>query len=49
MGVDPEGLPPQVVVWEGERRRWRSGYWDGRIFNGVDMTGSFLHGFVLNW
>ncbi|CAJ2648784.1 unnamed protein product [Trifolium pratense] len=49
MGVDPEGLPPQIVVWEGERRIWRSGYWDGRIFNGVDMTGSFLHGFVLNW
>ncbi|CAK8530427.1 unnamed protein product [Lathyrus sativus] len=49
MGIDPEGLPPQIVVWEGEKRKWRSGYWDGRIFTGVDMTGSFLHGFVLNW
>jgi hypothetical protein len=36
LGVDPEGLPPQIVVWEGEIRRWRSGYWAGRIFNGVD-------------
>lgn len=49
MGVDPAGLPTQIVVWEGERRTWRSGYWDGRIFTGVDMTGSFLHGFILNY
>ena len=49
LGVDPKGLPPQVIVWEGERKIWRSGYWDGRIFTGVDMTGSFLHGFVLNY
>ncbi|XP_058771666.1 G-type lectin S-receptor-like serine/threonine-protein kinase B120 [Vicia villosa] len=49
MGIDPAGLPPQIVVWEGEKRKWRSGYWDGRIFTGVDMTASFLHGFVLNW
>ncbi|CAI8591269.1 unnamed protein product [Vicia faba] len=48
MGIDPEGLPPQIVVWEGEKRKWRSGYWDGRVFTGVDMPGSFLHGFVLN-
>ncbi|AES63664.2 G-type lectin S-receptor-like Serine/Threonine-kinase [Medicago truncatula] len=49
LGVDPNGLPPQVVVRDGERKIWRSGYWDGRIFTGVDMTGSFLHGFVLNY
>lgn len=50
MGADPEGLP-QIVVWEGEnleKRRWRSGYWDGRIFTGVEMTGSLLYGFTLN-
>ncbi|KAJ1434825.1 S-locus glycoprotein domain [Sesbania bispinosa] len=47
MGVDPEGLP-QILVWEGQNRRWRSGYWDGRIFTGVDMTGSILYGFTLN-
>lgn len=49
MGVDPEGLPPQIVVWEGERRKWRSGYWDGRMFTGVDLLGNLLHGFTLNW
>ncbi|CAL5183335.1 unnamed protein product [Lathyrus oleraceus] len=48
MGIDPEGLPPQIVIWEGEKRKWRSGYWDGRIFTGVNMTGSSLHGFILN-
>ncbi|XP_027361433.1 G-type lectin S-receptor-like serine/threonine-protein kinase B120 [Abrus precatorius] len=47
MGVDPEGLP-QIVVWEGQKRRWRSGYWDGRIFQGVYMTGGLLYGFTLN-
>lgn len=47
MGVDPEGLP-QIVVWEGEKRRWRSGYWDGRLFQGVLMTGGYLYGFTLN-
>ncbi|KAL2341982.1 hypothetical protein Fmac_009922 [Flemingia macrophylla] len=47
MGVDPEGLP-QIVVWEGGRRRWRSGYWDGRLFQGVPMAGTYLYGFTLN-
>ncbi|TKY71599.1 phosphorylation protein [Spatholobus suberectus] len=47
MGVDPEGLP-QIVVWEGEKRRWRSGYWDGRLFQGVSMTGNYFYGFTLN-
>ena len=47
MGVDPDSLP-QIVIWEGGKRRWRSGYWDGRIFTGVYMTGSLLYGFTLN-
>ncbi|XP_061368814.1 G-type lectin S-receptor-like serine/threonine-protein kinase B120 [Gastrolobium bilobum] len=47
MGVDPEGLP-QIVVWGGEKRRWRSGYWDGRMFTGVYMTGNYFYGFTLN-
>lgn len=48
MGVDPAAAP-QIVVWEGGKRRWRSGYWDGRIFTGVsNMTGSYLYGFRLN-
>ncbi|KAK7331836.1 hypothetical protein VNO80_28577 [Phaseolus coccineus] len=47
MGVDPEGLP-QIVVWEGNKRRWRTGYWDGITFEGVSMTGNYLYGFTLN-
>ncbi|XP_024636255.1 G-type lectin S-receptor-like serine/threonine-protein kinase B120 [Medicago truncatula] len=49
MGIDTVGLPPQVFVWEGERKKWRSGYWDGRVFTGVDAKSSFLHGFILNY
>ncbi|XP_027348374.1 G-type lectin S-receptor-like serine/threonine-protein kinase B120 [Abrus precatorius] len=49
MGVDSEAAPPQIVIFEGEKRRWRSGYWDGRVFTGVsNMTGSYLYGFRLN-
>ncbi|XP_015943236.1 G-type lectin S-receptor-like serine/threonine-protein kinase B120 isoform X1 [Arachis duranensis] len=47
MGVDPESLP-QIVVWEAGERRWRSGYWNGGVFTGVDMTGSVLNGFTIN-
>ncbi|KAK7246624.1 hypothetical protein RIF29_41494 [Crotalaria pallida] len=47
MGVDPDQLP-QIVVWEGGKRRWRTGYFDGRIFTGVKMTGNYLYGFTLN-
>ncbi|XP_027191297.1 G-type lectin S-receptor-like serine/threonine-protein kinase B120 isoform X2 [Cicer arietinum] len=48
MSVDSDASP-QIVVFEGEKRRWRSGYWDGRVFTGVpNMTGSYLFGFRLN-
>lgn len=48
MGVDPRGSP-QIVVWEGENRRWRSGHWDGRIFSGVpNMTANYMYGFGLS-
>ncbi|MED6134159.1 hypothetical protein PIB30_034687 [Stylosanthes scabra] len=47
MGLDPESLL-QIVVWEGGRRRWRSGYWDGGVFTGVEMTGSLLNGFTID-
>lgn len=47
MGVDPKGLP-QIVVWEGDKRRWRTGYWDGIMFEGVSIAGNYLHGFTLN-
>lgn len=48
MGLDPWAAL-QIVIWEGNKRRWRSGYWDGRIFTGVsNMTSSYLYGFRLN-
>ncbi|XP_052734868.1 G-type lectin S-receptor-like serine/threonine-protein kinase B120 isoform X3 [Vigna angularis] len=47
MGVDPKGLP-QIVVWEGDKRRWRTGYWDGIMFEGVSIAGNYLYGFMLN-
>ncbi|KAL3596265.1 hypothetical protein D5086_007902 [Populus alba] len=40
MGVDPRGTP-QIVVWEGSRRRWRSGHWNGIIFSGVPYMKAF--------
>ncbi|XP_075666676.1 G-type lectin S-receptor-like serine/threonine-protein kinase B120 isoform X1 [Castanea sativa] len=48
MGVDPQASP-QIVIWEGEHRRWRSGYWDGRMFSGVpNITSSYMYGFKLS-
>ncbi|TMW86377.1 hypothetical protein EJD97_021479 [Solanum chilense] len=48
LGVTSHGSP-QIVIWDGANKRWRSGYWDGRIFTGViDMKPEFLHGFKLN-
>ncbi|GAU20784.1 hypothetical protein TSUD_85030 [Trifolium subterraneum] len=48
MNVDSEASP-QIVIMEGKKRRWRSGYWDGRVFTGVpNMTGNYLYGFRLN-
>uniref|UniRef100_A0A0R0J530 Receptor-like serine/threonine-protein kinase n=1 Tax=Glycine max TaxID=3847 RepID=A0A0R0J530_SOYBN len=47
MKVDSDGSTKQILILEGEkRRRWRTGYWDGRVFTGVsDVTGSSLFGF----
>ncbi|KAL3519609.1 hypothetical protein ACH5RR_017758 [Cinchona calisaya] len=45
MGVDPRGSP-QIVIWEGENRHWRSGHWNGLIFTGVPwMRAIYLYGF----
>ncbi|ESW31228.1 hypothetical protein PHAVU_002G220500 [Phaseolus vulgaris] len=49
MGVDSTGSTLQILIMDGEKKRWRSGYWDGRVFVGVsNMTGSSLFGFKLN-
>ncbi|KAI3944280.1 hypothetical protein MKW98_016510, partial [Papaver atlanticum] len=37
---------PQVVIWNGSKRHWRSGPWNGRIFIGVStMYSVYLDGF----
>ncbi|KAI3456373.1 hypothetical protein Pfo_013036 [Paulownia fortunei] len=47
MGVDPRGSP-QIVIWDGLSRRWRSGHWNGLIFTGVEgMRAIYLFGFRL--
>ncbi|KAK7400462.1 hypothetical protein VNO78_11670 [Psophocarpus tetragonolobus] len=48
MGADSGGTI-QILILDGDKRRWRSGYWDGRVFTGVsNMTGTSLFGFKLN-
>lgn len=48
MGVDPRAAP-QIVIWEGERRLWRSGHWNGLIFIGVpSMAAFYYYGFKLS-
>lgn len=45
--IDPRGSP-QIIIWEGSERRWRSGYWNGLIFVGVPgMKAIYLYGFKL--
>ncbi|MCD9643239.1 hypothetical protein HAX54_030537 [Datura stramonium] len=33
-GIDTRGSP-QIVIWDGSNRRWRSGYWDGLLLKGI--------------
>lgn len=48
MGVDPRGSP-QIVIWEGSNRQWRSGHWNGLIFIGVPgVRAIYLFGFRLS-
>ena len=45
MGVDPRAAP-QIVIWEGANRRWRSGFFTGMMFTGVpNMTVFYSSGF----
>ncbi|XP_019175117.1 PREDICTED: G-type lectin S-receptor-like serine/threonine-protein kinase B120 [Ipomoea nil] len=47
LGIDTQ-KPPQIVVWEGGKRRWRSGHWNGLEFLGVpSMRADYLYGFKL--
>ncbi|CAN6924641.1 unnamed protein product [Brassica oleracea] len=50
LGIDPIG-PPEIVIWEGETRKWRSGPWDSIIFTGIpDMSRvtNYIYGFKLS-
>ncbi|KAF8409397.1 hypothetical protein HHK36_005473 [Tetracentron sinense] len=45
MGVDLQGSL-QIVIWEGSKRIWRSGQWNGLTFAGVPNTRAlYLYGF----
>lgn len=47
MGIDPRGSP-QIVIWDGLNRHWRSGHWNGIIFTGVPtMRTLYSYGFKL--
>ncbi|KAJ4887316.1 putative G-type lectin S-receptor-like serine/threonine-protein kinase [Raphanus sativus] len=50
LGIDPIGAP-EIVIWEGGTRKWRSGPWDSVIFTGIpDMfrNTNFIYGFKLS-
>ncbi|EOA33630.1 hypothetical protein CARUB_v10019792mg [Capsella rubella] len=50
MGIDPTGVP-EIVIWEGEKRKWRSGPWNSVIFTGIpDMyrVTNYAKGFKLS-
>ncbi|VFQ88577.1 unnamed protein product [Cuscuta campestris] len=47
MGIDGRGSP-QIVIWDGEKRRWRSGHWNRLVFLGVPgMRAISVYGFNL--
>jgi len=47
MGVDPRAAP-QIVIWEGSDRLWRTGYFDGMKFTGVpNMIALYSSGFKI--
>ncbi|XP_043687406.1 putative G-type lectin S-receptor-like serine/threonine-protein kinase At1g61610 [Telopea speciosissima] len=47
VGVDPLGSP-QILIWKGMARHWRSGQWNGQTFLGVpNMRNLYLFGFKL--
>ncbi|VYS49674.1 unnamed protein product [Arabidopsis thaliana] len=50
MGIDPVGAL-EIVIWEGEKRKWRSGPWNSAIFTGIpDMLRftNYIYGFQLS-
>lgn len=47
LGIDPRGAP-QIVIRDGQNRRWRSGHWNGLIFTGIPgVRAIYLYGFRL--
>lgn len=47
LSLDPRASP-QMVVYNGLNRHWRSGHWNGLIFTGLPrMTALILYGFKL--
>ncbi|XP_063937519.1 G-type lectin S-receptor-like serine/threonine-protein kinase B120 [Daucus carota subsp. sativus] len=47
ISLDPRASP-QLIVWDGHNRHWRSGHWNGLLFTGLPrMTALILYGFKL--
>ncbi|KAL4368385.1 hypothetical protein GQ457_05G029750 [Hibiscus cannabinus] len=47
VGVDPNG-GPQIVIWDNDERRWRSGQWNQQFFTGIPSMrniASYYRGF----
>ncbi|KAK9133693.1 hypothetical protein Scep_013221 [Stephania cephalantha] len=45
LGFDPNKIA-QIIIWNGSKRIWRSGQWNGQMFTGIPgMTSFHLYGF----
>ncbi|KAK8575297.1 hypothetical protein V6N12_062972 [Hibiscus sabdariffa] len=50
VGVDPNG-GPQIVIWDNDERRWRSGQWNQQFFTGIPSMrniASYYRGFDIS-
>ncbi|KAM0936466.1 putative protein kinase RLK-Pelle-DLSV family [Dioscorea sansibarensis] len=48
LGMDPTGST-QIFIWEGTKKRWRSGRWNSQVFIGIqDMVPTYVYGFKLS-
>ncbi|XP_039124037.1 G-type lectin S-receptor-like serine/threonine-protein kinase B120 [Dioscorea cayenensis subsp. rotundata] len=48
LGMDPT-RSTQIFMWEGTKKRWRSGRWNGQVFIGIqNMVPTYIYGFKLS-
>ncbi|XP_072966495.1 G-type lectin S-receptor-like serine/threonine-protein kinase At1g11330 isoform X1 [Typha angustifolia] len=49
MGIDPKGST-QIFIWNGKKPWWRSGWWNGQMFVGIQgMVPTCIYGFRLDY